>query len=281
MPPARLAASGNDVAPAALPHAKLDFSSLIPVMILAGGAINGFVVLIMDAVRINGTEQLLFGISPFELIAVAVAMYLLISSASQTDYKPGWLEGLIVLALMIPSSLVSWTATALYAGILSTRLQGDGRIGSVLFLALALSAIWSSLFMNWLAAPITTVEAHIVTALLALVKAGVSVSSNLMGVIGGHQVLLLPACASAYLIPKAIVAFAALTIFMGSDRSLKTLAKIAITAVLVLAFTNWIRIAIMTWSKPMYDLAHGPIGANIFDLSQTAIIILAALWASR
>ncbi len=254
---------------------------LIPVVLLVGGVINGFAVRVIESIRLNGMDTLLFGISPFELIAAGVGGHLLIASARTTEFTPRWPEALALATFLVPSSTVSWLGVALYGAWRATQSQGEARVGAALFSALGVTALWSSVLMNWFAGPITAVEAQFVTGLLQLVRTDVSVSANLMGVVGGHQVLLLPACASVYLIPKAIVALGALVVFMGAKMDLRRFLTLALSTVVVLALLNWVRLAVMTMSYELYDLAHGPIGANIFDLLQTAVIIVAGLWASR
>lgn len=253
----------------------------LPLIVLLGGVINGFAVRVMESVRIHGLDTLLFGISPFELIATAVAAHLLFVSVPTTKFRPGWAEAIALILFLVPSSTASWIGVTLYGAWRAYLTRGDARVGAALFSALGVTALWASVFMNWFAAPITTVEAHFVTGLLHLIRGDVSVSANLMGVVGGHQVLLLPACASAYLIPKAIVALAALTVFMGAKWNTRGFLRLALVTVGILALLNWVRLAIMTMSYPHYELAHGPIGANIFDLTQTGIIIAAGMWASR
>ena len=256
-------------------------SRLIPLILLIGGALNGFAVRIMESVRLNGAETLLFGISPFELIIVAIAAHLLWMAAQSSDYAPGLPEVLVLGVFLIPSSALSWIGVTAYALYLAMGSTGDRRLGALLFVGLGVTALWASIFIKWFAAPITTAEAHFVAGLLLPFRGDVSVSANLIGAIGGHQILLLPACASAYLIPKAIVALAAVTIFMGAKIESRDFVKTVLVTVVVLCIANWVRLAIMTWSNDLYHLAHGPVGANAFDLVQTAIIIAAGMWASR
>lgn len=256
-------------------------SGYIPILLLVGGAINGFAVRIMESIRIHGGETLLFGISPFEVIAVLVGATFLSQAINDDRHHVGWPEGLTLIALLVPSSAVSWAAIAGYSGLLAWKSAGDRRAGAALFFGLAVTGLWGAVGIKWFAGPITAIEAQVVTALLSPFREDVTVSQNLMGLVGGHQILLLPACASAYLLPKAILGFAAVTLFMGTAKTMRSLFVIGVVTATVLALANWMRLAWMTWSHYDYTIAHGPIGANAFDLLQTAIIVGAGLWASR
>lgn len=259
----------------------VNYAAWLPIVILCGGVVNGFIVRIMQSVRLNGTDTVFFGISPFELIALLIAAHLLITTARNSDHQPGWPDALALGLVLIPSSAIAWLAVTGYAGYLAAKSRSETRTGMLLFCALGITALWASIFIRWFAAPITAFEATIVTGLLSLLRPDVSVSANLMGVVGGHQVLLLPACASAYLIPKAILAFAAVTTYMGTSLDRHALIKIGVMTVFILTFANWVRLAVMTWSHDLYLLGHGPVGANIFDLFQTVVIIAIGMWASR
>lgn len=236
----------------------------------------------MEAVRIHGGETLLFGISPFEVIAIIVAVSLVMTTNERdAEYSVHWPEVLTLGALLVPSSTVSWAALAAYSGWLAWQWRGEPRAGALLFLGLALTGLWGAIAIKWFAGPITAVEAQVVTAMLVPFLTDVSVSQNLMGVVGGHQILLLPACAGAYLLPKAMLGFAAVTLFMGTTRPVRSLVIIGAVAAMTLALANWARLAWMTWSHYDYSIVHGAIGANLFDVLQTAIIIGAGLWAAK
>jgi hypothetical protein len=103
----------------------------------------------------------------------------------------------------------------------------------------------------------------------------VSWSGNVVGPTGGFKLILLPACASADLVPKAILALAALLALFGGALDRRFLKLAAITAVL-LVLGNWLRLAGMAISAAHYALIHGPVGANLIDLYQTFLIVAAA-----
>ena len=49
----------------------------------------------------------------------------------------------------------------------------------------------------------------------------------------------------------------------------------------LLALANLGRLAGMAWSSDAFALIHGPIGANVFDGLQVAVVLALGHWASR
>jgi hypothetical protein len=246
----------------------------LPLVILVGLALNGLAVTVANALKEPAGPSLLLGLSPFQLATLLAAVTLIARGASRLP-RNAWIETLVVLLALVPSSAVSWGALALYAAYLVVVTKDAQRFGALLFAGLAGTSLWSAVAMNWLATPITSFEALMVANLLAFAVPDVSWSGNVVGPTGGFKLILLPACASADLVPKAILALAALVALFGGTYDRRFL-KLATTAALLLVLGNWLRLAGMAISAENYELVHGPIGANLFDLYQTVLIIAAA-----
>ncbi len=247
---------------------------VLPVLLLAGGALNGFAVRIAESWTAGGGASLFLGVSPFEIIVLGAALSLIAQNAEQAPRLLGWPEALFLAVLLLPSSAMSWLGLTLYATYLGCFGRARFRAGAVLLALLGVSALWASVGLRWAALPITTLEAHVIGAGLALFRADLTVAGNVVGIPGGHQVILLAACSSAYLVPKAVLAVFAMAQFFQSALTAPLVRLLIVTALLLTA-ANWLRLGVMVWSDPMFRLAHGPVGANVFDLVQTALI----LWA--
>ena len=72
----------------------------------------------------------------------------------------------------------------------------------------------------------------------------------------------------------SLVAFVAGIIFMRAG-AWPVLGFFGLDVVLIY-IANLIRLCIMTWSDPAFQLAHGPMGANIFDAVISFIVLVPA-----
>ncbi|MFM1813691.1 MAG: hypothetical protein RLZ98_386 [Pseudomonadota bacterium] len=251
-------------------------AAYLPAVLLAGGALNGFAVRMLEAWQQTGAATLFLGVSPFEVIALLVGLHLIVGAASEAPALRVWPEAMFAMALLLPSSTLSWVATGVYAAYLAGTSRGAFRNGACLLALLAATAIWSSAAMKWIALPITIFEAHAVWSMLALLRPDISVTGNVVGIPGGHQVIILAACSTAYILPKALLALYAVAAFVDSVDWAR-LAWWALGLAILITAGNWLRLAAMSWSAPMFELAHGPVGANIFDLFQTALVVAPGL----
>ena len=262
----------------------------LPAILLMGGALNGFIVRIAEQWQLEAGPSILFGISPFELITIAVAATLYFESESQaTQSRPaetgfGIAEGLFLASLLIPSSTMSWIATGAYALFHAMRTcsrTGSGeRTAALLFVGLALCSIWSSVVMKWIAVSVTTWEAGLIWYILSFLRDDIHLSGNIIGIPDGHKIILLIACSTIYGLPKAILGLTAITLFLGPV-NFRNLVRSALVVSVIYTIANLVRLSVMTWSDPAFRLAHGPIGANIFDAVISIMVILAAFTIAR
>jgi hypothetical protein len=261
----------------------------LPAILLIGGCLNGFAVRIIETLTTDGLNSLTLGLSPFELIALLVAAKLGLKPGTLPagPVRLGWCEIAALVVLVLPSSAASWAAVALYAVVHLVRSAHGGSLGNdrdqqtaaLLFLALALCALWSSVALKALAGPVTSAEAFIVGQLVALVRPDIVQSGNVIGNPATHSLILMTACTTANGLPVALLALVAVTCLLGGGS--QRLPRAAISLALFYAVTNIVRLAIMSLSGDAYALAHGPIGANIFDGLQTLAVLVLGNWASR
>ena len=130
------------------------------------------------------------------------------------------------------------------------------------------------------AGPVTSAEAFFVGQLVALVRPGIVQSGNVIGNPEVHSLILMTACTTANGLPLALVALAAVGFFLGGCDRDRLIRSAGCLAVLYMS-ANIIRLGFMSLSGEAYALAHGPIGANIFDGLQSLAVVLLGNWASR
>lgn len=253
----------------------------LSVTLLIGGTLNGFAARVVDAWPAGGMPSLpWFGLSSIEVFAAVVAVMAMRSEPDEAWPRPGWPEALSLVVMLVPSSTLSWLATGAYAAYGCLRFPRSARAGAALFLGLALTALWSATILAWYVAGMTAMEARCVAALLSVLRDDIVQSVNVVGRPDGHQLVILAACSAFDALPRTLLGIGAVAAFMGPLDARRCGIVCAAAAVAVFA-GNQIRLLLMTWSAPMYELVHGREGANIYDLLQVALVLVFGLLASR
>lgn len=261
----------------------------LPVLLLAGGCLNGFAVRIVESLA-AGQVSLSLGLSPFEVIAPIVAVKLSWPPAAHAvlpdaSASLGWAEIVTLVLILVPSSAVAWAAVAGYAALHARRSHGLARTGALLFAALAACALWSSVALKAMAGPVTSAEAFVVGHLVALVRPDIVQSGNVIGNPEVHSLILMTACTTANGCPLALLALTAVWLVLGgteAGRGAHRRLWVAGCALVALyACANVVRLAFMSLSGDAYALAHGPIGANLFDAATSFAVVALGYRASR
>ena len=259
--------------------ARLSPADVLVGALLAGACLNGFAVRVLEAWQLHGLDNPLLGISPFEILAVFVALRAILSAQDEVPASLYPELGLGV-AMLWPSSVVAWFAIAAYALIKATAAAGQRRAGCLLLLAVAGCSIWSSLLLKWLAGPAAGLDAQAVGWLLAWVRGDIVVTGNVVGVPMGHNLIIMTACTSASGLAKAMLGLAGLMLLAGGAAPGRLWPALALAPMLSVA-VNLMRLSLMASSSDLYQFTHGPIGANIFDATQTLLVVGLGLWAAR
>jgi len=272
---------GNSEMMTALPRSLGLPAHVLAAALLVGGALNGFAARIVDAWPAGGMPALpWFGLSPIELFAAFVAVTNLRSEPNETWPRPGVPEALTLAALLVPSSTLSWFATAGYAAYGCVRFPRSARVGAALFLGLAMASLWSATILAWYTTAIATIEARSVAALLSLLRDDIVQTANVVGRPDGHTLVILAACSAFDALPRALLGVVAVAAFMG-PLDVRRCAIACAAATVIVFVGNQLRLLLMTWSAPLYETVHGSVGANVFDLLQIALVLALGLMASR
>jgi hypothetical protein len=254
---------------------------MLPAILLVGGSLNGLMVRVLEAWQKQGLDAIFLGISPFELITMAVAAVLLWAPDERGDsLQPGAVEVFSAAALLVPSSLVSWAVVGVYASILAWRTSSHTRLGAILFAGIAACSLWSSLVIKWIALPLTTGEAWVVAGLLSLLSEHIVQSGNIISAGDGHSIVLMTACSSLDGLPRTLLAVVAVALAARGSISRHLTPALAAVAVLYIG-ANLLRLLMIAWSAASFGIAHGPIGTNVFDATMTLVVLAAGLGASR
>lgn len=252
----------------------------LAVPLLLGGCLNGLLVRISEAWQTHGLESPLMGISPFEFLAMVIGARAILTAPSSMKSPLLWPEAALCLAMLVPSSAFSWLAVLAYAVLEAWRAESGRRNGFLLFAALAVCSLWSSVLLKRIAGPVAALDAHLVWGMLSPLRPDISVTGNVVGVSDGHNLIIMTACTSASLMPKALLGLAALTMLAGGatwQRLQFAVFAVATTCIGI----NLLRLSLMAWSGDVYGFIHGPVGANTFDAAQMLAVAACGLRAVR
>ncbi len=261
-------------------NVREDITGRTIALLLCGAALNGFWAQIVSTWYLRGLSSPLFGVSPFDIAAVAVGTWAILRSKSQPAAYYLMPELALATFLLLPSSAVTWFGIAAYALFRAYLASGERRLGFQFFLGLALCSIWATTAIKLVAGPVSALDVHAVAGILSWFRSDIAMNGNVVGVPTGHNVVVLTVCSTAYVLPRALLGFAAVAHVAGSAPRRRWLAAGSVAAVLVIAI-NLTRLSLMTWSNDWYWFLHGPIGVNIIDAAQTLAVVLAALWAAK
>lgn len=266
--------------PAVAADAETKYEAAVPALVMVGAALNALVVRAVEAVA-TGTETASLGVGPFQLVTLFVATRLAFGHGASGGRRfAAFLDAATLALVLVPSSAVSWLALAGYAGLRSIDANGERRQGALLFLALALASLWSSVVLKWIAAPVTAAEAFALGKLLALVRPDIVQTGNVVGNPDTHSLILMTRCTTADALPAALVALAAVALLVGRPDA-RSLIRAGAGLAIVLAAANAVRLAAMAWSAENYALVHGVLGANVYDALQVLAVLGFASRAAR
>jgi hypothetical protein len=119
----------------------------------------------------------------------------------------------------------------------------------------------------------TTLDAGLVHMVLAVLQGNVEQVDNIVGHSGGFSIVVILTCSTAYALPNAMVFLAAMAHGRGEVNYLKLSRNLALFSAIFVA-ANVGRLALMASNEAMYELAHGPVGGNLFDALQVVSALL-------
>lgn len=249
--------------------------------------LNGFAADIVEAIRAQPFWAALmstFGISVVSVAAVACGIMLVLRSAGRAASRGDVVIALLVAALLlVPHRAGSWAALTVLALFEITRSRAtDGdRIAAAIFLALAASEFWARIALQSLGNVMLSWDAALVAGLLSHFVTGEIVrSGNLIELPDGTSLALIVGCDSLTNIAYGILCW--LVIAKGMRPHWISFDVFAIVAVAVgVVSLNTVRVALMAGDPQSYELVHGAVGADAFNLILLALSGAIALWTVR
>jgi hypothetical protein len=232
-------------------------------LLLIGGWLHGVAARLAWSWRDSPDDDLVqaLGVSPLELMIAGIAALGLSRAASAE--RLGLPAFGFVLLLLVPSSLAAHGSLILFALWVAAGTTGETRSSALLFAALGACGLWSVFYEqiggDW---PLRA-DAILTQGLLQTVLPGVERVGNVLGMPGGHRIVILAGCSTAYGLPLVLLGLAALSLRDGRLPPRFGRAALGLTA--LYASANQLRLTFLAISGEFYRIGHGPYGEMLFD----------------
>lgn len=260
--------------PAATPAARDGIRLSVTGLLLIGGWLHGVAARLAWSWRDSADTDLAqaLGVSPMELMIAGIAAIGL--------YRGGAPERLglpalgFVLLLLVPSSLAAHGSLVLFALWVAAGTAGPTRSSALLFAGLGACGLWSVLDEQLVGDWPLRADAILTQGLLQTVLPGVERVGNVLGVPGGHRIVILAGCSTAYGLPLVLLGLAALSLRDG--RLPPQFGRAALGLALLYTAANLLRLTFLGISGDFYRIGHGPYGEMLFDALVIAIPLVIA-----
>jgi hypothetical protein len=192
-----------------------------------------------------------------------------------TDFLVGVVYLLGLCMPLSPISTAALTFLALYEYFRNIE-SPEPTAAATLFLGITVCQLWGGVMLKMFALPILSVDATLVSEVLGLIKDGaINHSENVIDIVGGQSLIILPRCSSLSNISYALLCWLTL-VRAGRVYWRKTdlyMMPIVIAGVVVI---NVLRMTLMGINREMYLVLHGALGANVTNTVTLAMAIVAA-----
>nr|WP_294511530.1 hypothetical protein [uncultured Rhodopila sp.] len=246
----------------------------VTALLLIGGWLHGIAAGLAWSLRDSADSDLAqaFGVSPMELMIAGIAAIGL--------YRGGATERLglpalgFVLLLLVPSSLAAHGSLVLFALWVAAGTGGQMRSSALLFAGLGAYGLWGVLDEQIAGDWPLRADAILTQNLLHAVLPGIERVGNVLGVPGGHRIVILAGCSTAYGLPLVLLALAALSLRDG--RLPPRFGRAALGLAVLYTAANLLRLCFLAVSAEFYRIGHGPYGEMVFDALVIAMPLVIA-----
>jgi hypothetical protein len=245
----------------------------LDLLVCLAACANGLVARVIEDLR-GPSPSLLLGLSPFELLAAALAARA-ITQGKAADFAPARVSlahGLAALSMLAPSAAGAWIVLFAFSLWRAPHARGMERAGLLVFAGLGLAQAWAAVGFKLISGPLLALDAALTARALDLLGLSTRLVGNVVEVTGGHAIVVLVTCATLHRLPLALVAALAL----AAPASARRCAMVCVLAGAGYCALNLVRLTLMGLSPDHYAFMHEGAGASLYDAAQTILVFLVA-----
>jgi exosortase/archaeosortase family protein len=193
---------------------------------------------------------------------------------------------LIALALCLPLFLPTGRTIkvlALGAAIFFWARGRDDpklRAAGVVLAALAIQQYWGHIVFDLFALPLLRAETAVVGALLQAARAGTVWQGNIITGPSGFGIIVYSGCSSFHNLSLAMLCWLTVSRLRNQDWRRKDLLTGCVIGATMIA-CNVMRLCLMAWSPDLYEYWHNGLGAQIFAVGASVMVLVLSLYGSR
>ncbi len=223
--------------------------------------------------------------SSFFQIMAWYAIFRLLASSDPTQVAQ-MRDILIALALCLPLFLPTTRTIkvlALGAGLFSwIRGRGDPKLrgAGVVLAALTIQEYWGHIVFDLFALPLLRAETAVVGTLVQAARAGTVWRDNVITGPSGFGIIVYSGCSSFHNLSLAMLCWLTVSRLRNQNwRSRDLLTACVIGAAMIAC--NVMRLCLMAWSPDLYEYWHDGLGAQIFAVGASTMVLVLSLYGSR
>lgn len=190
---------------------------------------------------------------------------------------------LLVASLNLAPILSSgWLATTVAGTVLllsSHRSESKLRAAATVLLALAINGYWGPKLFHVFGYHILRADAALVGSVLAATQPGMGWQETVIGVPGGHTVLIFSPCSSFHNISLGLLCWISVT-KMVRTHWVRGDAAVAAAVCAAMIMFNATRLYLMALSPDHYAYWHGGLGEHMVAWASTLVVLFISVWGA-
>jgi exosortase/archaeosortase family protein len=226
----------------------------------------------------------LAAVSVFQIMAW-YAIFRLLASSDPTPLAQTR-DILIALALCLPLFLPT-TRTLKVVGLgaaifccIRGRDDPKQRAAGVVLGALTIQEYWGHILFDLFAFPLLRAETAVVGTLVQAARAGTVWQDNIITAPSGFGIVVYSACSSFHNLSLAMLCWVTVSRLRNQNWQSRDFLMGSVIGATMIA-CNIMRLCLMAWSSDFYEYWHNGLGAQIFAVGASVMVLMLSLYGSR